>query len=82
MMKVQCQNFARFIAGAEPPESGPFRWFRFWLHWIVCPFCKSYWRELRMIRSEARKMKAVLMQSVNLADVKSRLRKNLGNTRP
>ena len=81
MLTVKCQSFARFVAGAEPPETGPFRWFRFWLHWIVCPFCKSYWRELRMTRNEARKLKSVLMSSVDLPNVKARLRKNLGNPR-
>lgn len=21
----------------------------FWIHWVVCPFCRRYWKEIREI---------------------------------
>lgn len=75
-MTITCRQFARSVAGGTPggSETSPRRFF-YWWHWLICPFCRRYWTELRMIRDEARKRSAAM--NVDMEKIKDRLKERL-----
>ena len=78
-MGMTCQRFARHVAnGEELLAGGPYRRLQFWFHWMVCPFCKRYWKEIREINRLHRSMSALAHHpAVRLPFLKRRLTEGL-----
>lgn len=77
---ISCEAFARHVAqGIAPPPGGVKGRLYFWLHWVWCPYCRTYWDEIHKLgavqraRTELRRHPAVKMD-----DIKNRIRKKLG----
>jgi hypothetical protein len=68
---MSCRRFARHVSAETEPLGGPYRWFHFWLHWAVCPFCRRYWEEIRALGAAQRALPR--HPASQLRDIKSRL---------
>ena len=79
LMDFSCKRFARHIAlGVEPLGGGPYRRLQFWIHWVICPFCKRYWKEIKAIGGLQRAHSALQHHpTLRLTAFKDRLKKNL-----
>jgi hypothetical protein len=79
LMDFSCKRFARHVAsGVDPLGGGPYRRLQFYIHWLICPFCKRYWKEIKEIGNIQRVNSAAPYQpTVRMADVKDRLKQKL-----
>lgn len=79
MKNMSCKTFARHIAdGEQPLEGGFYKRFHFWLHWLVCPFCRRYWEEIKALGDLARGKTIVSKHpAVKIPEIKNRIRENL-----
>jgi hypothetical protein len=75
---LNCKQFARQVATATVPLSKTSDPLGFWAHYVICPFCRRYWREIRAL-GEIQKANAALPRhpAVQLHAVKDRLRQEL-----
>ena len=48
-MRVSCRKFAMHVSSEDPIPGGFSMRIYFWIHWMVCPFCRRYWKEIREI---------------------------------
>lgn len=75
---VTCRQFARQAAAGFTLERSLYRRFHFRLHWLVCPFCRRYEKEIRAMGREARRLARLDRHlSVHLQEAKSRLKNRL-----
>jgi len=71
-----CKQFSHHVAsGVLPLEGGLYRRFQFWVHWVICPFCRRYWKEISALGETQRKM--VLKDGSSFSAVKERIRAHL-----
>ena len=79
---LTCKEFSRHVAGGvEPIRGGFYRRLQFLTHWLICEYCRRYWKELRALgrlqRREARRR-----VGGDLPALKERLRGNLKGRQP
>ncbi len=76
---MSCKTFARHVANGEQVlEGGVYKRFHFWLHWLVCPFCRRYWAEVKELGT-LHKAQSTLAKhpAVKIPEVKARIREKL-----
>jgi hypothetical protein len=62
----------------EPLKGGTFRWLHFWVHWAICPFCRQYWNELKIIGAEVQKLRSLSSHPVvKINEIKKRIREKI-----
>lgn len=75
-MDISCRQFALRVSNGELPLAG--QRVPFWLHWVICPFCRRYWKEMRAIGRTHRANAALSRHPVIvMAQVKARLKDRL-----
>ena len=75
LMGFTCQRFARHVAnGEEPLGGGLYPRLQFWIHWMICPFCRRYWKEIKEIGRVHRTMNALALHpAIKMPQLKRRL---------
>jgi len=76
---MSCKRFARQVASGVESLPGGFRArFDFWIHWIICPYCRKYWEEMKTL-GEVHRAAAALQNhpAVKISDIKKRLKEKL-----
>jgi hypothetical protein len=76
MGDIDCRRFARQVATHGTPQAeGPLATFHYYMHWMLCAFCRQYWRDMKNI-GEAHRSK-ITEHPLDLPTIQGRLRHHL-----
>jgi hypothetical protein len=80
LMDFSCKRFARHVAvGVEvSAATGLYQRAQFWIHCMICPFCRRYWEEIKAL-GDLQRMSSELAKHpvIQLSELKSRLKQNI-----
>lgn len=81
---MSCRRFARSVSGGSFAMGGPsYGRLYFWMHWMMCPFCRRFWREILVLgRIQRARVRQADPERARVAAVKARLKQRMIRGRP